>query len=225
MARIARVVAVGLPHHITQRGNDRGQVFFDDDDRRFYILTLMKYRLSYGVDVWAWCLMDNHLHILAVPHRPDSLARCFGAVNLVYTQRINRKRQRSGRLWQNRFFSCVVDADSYLLPVVRYIERNPVRAGLVRKVWDYEWSSARGHVLREHDPLLSGDSPLAGMLGEDYRDYVHDQQEDETTRIRRETASGRPLGDMPFIARIESLTRRTLTIRRAGRPRRGKRKK
>lgn len=219
MSRIARVVAVGLPHHITQRGNDRAQVFFSDDDRRFYLWTLLKYRRQYEVDVWAWCLMDNHVHLLAVPHRPDSLARCFGSVNLVYTQRVNKDRGRSGRLWQNRFFSCAVDTDSYLLPVVRYIERNPVRAGLVNRAWDWPWSSARSHVLSEPDPLLSDDNLPVGMLGSDYRSYLAEQPEDETLLIRRETASGRPLGSSPFIARVESLTDRTLTRRRAGRPR------
>ncbi len=155
MSRIARVVAVGLPHHVTQRGNNRQQVFFDDDDRRFYLLTLAKYGRKHGVDIWGYCLMDNHVHVLAVPEREESLARCFAGTNLVYTQYINRKRSRSGRLWQNRFFSCPVDNDSYLWPVLRYIERNPVRAGMVKQAWQYEWSSARHHAKGEPDMLVN----------------------------------------------------------------------
>jgi putative transposase len=217
--RIARAVAVGLPHHLTQRGNDRCRVFFDDDDRRFYLWTLLKYRRQYGVDVWGWCLMENHIHMLAVPDGFDSLARCFGATNLVYTQYINKKRSRSGRLWQNRFFSCVVDRDSYLLPVLRYIERNPVRIGLVKRTWDYEWSSARHNVRGEPDQLISRAEGLRELLGSDYLAYVQRESNEETMQIRRETASGRPLGDAGFVTRLESRLDRTLTRRRPGRPR------
>jgi len=111
MPRIARVMAVGMPHHVTQRGNNRCDVFFEDDDRRFYLWTLAQYGRRYGVDIWGYCLMDNHVHFLAVPQELDSLARCFAGANLIYTQRINRKQSRSGRLWQNRFFSSPVDKD------------------------------------------------------------------------------------------------------------------
>ena len=123
MPRIARVVAVGLPHHVTQRGNNRSQVFFDDDDRRFYLWTLAQYRRKHAVDIWGYFLMDNHMNALAVPQQPDSLARCFAGTNLVYTQHVNRKNRRSGRLWQNRFFSWPVDKDEYLWSVLRYILR------------------------------------------------------------------------------------------------------
>lgn len=219
MARIARVVAVGLPHHVTQRGNNRERVFFSDDDRRFYLWTLLEYRQRYRVDVWAYCLMKNHIHVLAVPKEEESLARCFAGTNLVYTQYVNRKHNRSGRLWQNRFFSCPVDKDSYLLPVLRYIEANPMRARLVRKPWEYSWSSARYHVLGEPDPVISEPGWLAEKLGKDYRAYLLRTSEEVEMEVRRAISTGRPLGDAAFVARLESRTGRVLARQKAGRPR------
>jgi len=220
MPRIARVVAVGYPHHVTQRGNNRSQVFFDDDDRRFYLWTLAQYRRKYGVDVWGYCLMDNHMHALAVPYEPDSLARCFAGTNLVYTQRVNRKQSRSGRLWQNRFFSCPVDKDEYLWPVLRYIDRNPVRAGTVRQALEYQWSSARHHTTGEADPLLNEPDWLATELHKQkYRSYLRDQPEEEAAEIRRMTGTGRPLGASAFLAILESRLGRVLSPQKQGRPR------
>ena len=219
MARIARVVAVGLPHHVTQRGNNRERVFFSDDDRRFYLWTLLKYRQQYGVEVWAYCLMKNHVHVLAVPKEEDSLARCFAGTNLVYTQYVNRQHGRSGRLWQNRFFSCPVDKDSYLLPVIRYIEANPVRVKQAAHAWDWPWSSARYHVLGEPDPVVNEPGWLKEKLGRDYRAYVQHRSEEQDAEVRCALSTGRPLGDAAFVARLESRTGRSLAPRKAGRPR------
>jgi putative transposase len=222
MPRIARVVALGLPHHVTQRGNNRGQVFFDDDDRRFYLLTLAKYRQQYGVEVWGYCLMGNHVHVLAVPEREESLARCFAGTNLVYTQYINRKMSRSGRLWQNRFFSCPVDKDSYLWPVLRYIERNPVRVGKVKQARQYEWSSARRHVKGEPDAVVNEPDWFAGELrAMKYGRFLREEPEDTTFEIRRMTATGRPLGTPEFRVALETDLGRNLGPKKGGRPRRG----
>ena len=147
MPRIARLCTEGYPHHITQRGNNKDTVFFNDEDRRFYLEVLHRYKNKYGMNILAYCLMGNHVHVLAVPEMQTSLARSMGGTNLLYTQYINRKYKRSGRLWQNRFFSTIVDEESYLWAVARYIEQNPVRAKLVKKAEDYPWSSARAHVL------------------------------------------------------------------------------
>ena len=221
MSRIARVVAVGLPHHVTQRGNNRGQVFFDDDDRRFYLRTLAQYRRKCGVDVWGYCLMDNHMHALAVPHEVDSLARCFAGTNLIYTQHVNRKHRRSGRLWQNRFFSCPVDKDEYLWPVLRYIDRNPVRSKMVHRAWEYPWSSARHHVTGEADPLLNEpDWFLAELRRQKYRSYLRAESEEKAAEIRRMTATGRPLGGSEFLSVLESHLERVLSVQKRGRPRR-----
>ena len=221
MSRIARVVTVGLPHHVTQRGNNRGQAFFDDDDRRFYLWTLAQYRRRCSVDIWGYCLMGNHMHALAVPHEVDSLARCFAGTNLIYTQHVNRKHRRSGRLWQNRFFSCPVDKDEYLWPVLRYIDRNPVRSKMVHRAWEYPWSSARHHVTGEADPLLNEpDWFLAELRRQKYRSYLRDESEEKAVEIRRMTATGRPLGGSEFLSVLESHLERVLSVQKRGRPRR-----
>jgi putative transposase len=219
MPRIARVVGVGLPHHVTQRGNNRERVFFDDDDRRFYLWTLAQYRQQYGVNIWAYCLMDNHVHFLAVPEREESLARCFAGTNLMYTQHVNKKQGRSGRLWQNRFFSCPVDRDEYLLPVLRYIETNPVRAGMAKQAWDYEWSSARLHVLGTPDAVVAETIEVVREMDREYRRFLHQTDHQEQEKIRLATATGRPLGGESFLVKLESKLRRSLSPQRAGRPR------
>ena len=221
MPRIARVVAVGLPHHVVQRGNNRDRVFFSDDDRRFYLWNLAEYCGKHGFSVWAYCLMDNHVHFLGVPEQEESLARSFGGTNLVYTQRVNREQHRSGRLWQNRFFSCPVDRDSYLLPVLRYIEQNPVRAGLVKQAWDHAWSSAKSHMTGAPDPLLDVPDWLTEQLQTTgYKKYLMQTSPDEEAEVRSKTRTGRPLGGTGFTAVLESKLCRGLTARRAGRPRR-----
>jgi len=219
VARIARVVAVGLPHHVTQCGNNRCQVFFDDEDRRFYLWTLSQYGRKYGVKFWGYCLLDDHLHVLAVPQETDSLARCFAGANLVYAQQVNRKQGRSGRLWQSRFSSCPVDKAGYLWPVLRYIDRNPVRAKLVGQAWEYQWSSARHHVTGEADPLLHEPGWLTSELRERrYRRYLRSESEEEVAEIRMKTGTGRPLGGAAFVARLESRLDRALRPRKRGRP-------
>jgi putative transposase len=128
MPRIARVVAVGLPHHITQRGNYRQDVFFDTDDRRQYLLWIGEYSAKYGLSVLAYCLMQNHVHFIAIPREANSLAKTFNAAHMRYSQYFNKKLKQRGHLWQGRFYSCVLD-ESHLMLASRYIERNPVRAG------------------------------------------------------------------------------------------------
>ena len=128
MPRTSRAVAVGYPHHVTQRGNNRQPIFFDDQDRLTYLDTFQHYALKFHLDVWAYCLMPNHFHLLVVPQNEESLASGVGLANQVYTRYINRKYFRSGRLWQNRFFSCIVGTEEYLWAVTRYVENNPVKA-------------------------------------------------------------------------------------------------
>lgn len=161
MPRTSRVVAVGSPHHITQRGNNCELVFFDDADRSAYLEHLSFFTRKYQIDIWAYCLMSNHLHLLVVPQAPESLARGIGLTNMSYTQHINRKYRRSGRVWQNRFFSSVVETESYLWAVARYIEKNPVVAGVVDTAEDYRWSSAAYHLQSRPDPYLKSPSWLS----------------------------------------------------------------
>jgi putative transposase len=164
--------------------------------------------------------MDNHMHALAVPPERDSLARYFAGTNHICTQHTNHKQGRSGRLWQNRFFSCPVDKDEYLWPVLRYIDRNPVRAKAVHQAWEYAWSSARHHIAGEADALLNEPDWLLAELGEQkYRNYLRDEAEEVALEIRRTTATGRPLGSAAFTSALESRLDRVISVQKRGRPR------
>jgi len=219
MPRIARVCAINYPHHVTQRGNNRADVFFEDEDRVFYLKTLGIYSKKYGLDIWAYCLMTNHVHILAVPEREDSLARGIGGTNLIYTQYINHKYNRSGRLWQNRFYSTVTEKEEYLWAVARYIERNPVKAGLVKKSEFYPWSSAKAHILNTRDEMLSGNW-LDENERETYKEYMMEDSQELDGLIRKATSTGRPLGKEVFIKMLEQELERSLLPKKAGRPKR-----
>ena len=222
MPRIARVCAEGYPHHITQRGNNREKVFFDDEDKRFYLDVLQRYKDKYKVKILAYCLMGNHIHILAVPEKEISLARGIGGTNLVYTQYINRKHNRSGRLWQNRFFSSVVEEEPYLWAVMRYIEQNPVRAKLAKRAENYQWSSARAHVLGIEDKVLSEESRFDDKEIKSYRAFLKQDDEDINETIRHSTSTGRPLGSEKFIKKLEKMLGRDLFPKKGGRPKRKK---
>jgi putative transposase len=216
MPRIARVCAIDFPHHITQRGNNRANVFFEDDDRKVYLETLLKYSQKCRFEIWSYCLMSNHVHILAVPKRGESLSRGIGGTNLVYTQYINRKYRRSGRLWQNRFFSTIIDEESYLWAVVRYIERNPVRAKLVDRAEDYHWSSSRAHIFGIEDRVLTGE-----WLSEEeriaYKKFLQIEDRDIEGKLRTSTSTGRPFGGESFIKIIENILERRILPKKAGR--------
>ena len=144
MPRIARAIAVGCAHHITQRGNNRQDVFFVDEDRRVYLELLQEQAQKYGLEILAYCLMTNHVHLVAIPHEEEALAQAIGRTHFRYTQYVNRFHGRSGHLWQGRFHSCALDG-RHLWPALKYVELNPVRAKLCRRAWQYPWSSAALH--------------------------------------------------------------------------------
>lgn len=219
MPRIARVIATHYPHHITQRGNNRTDVFFDDADKIFYLNTLKGYCERYNVEVWAYCLMDNHVHILAVPLEEESLSQCIGRTNLIYTQYVNRRYNRSGRLWQNRFFSSIIDTETYLWSVCRYIEQNPVKSKLARRPQEYKWSSCRANVGGKDDGLVSKDRWLNEKDRDAYKKFLIQKDPETDEKIRRATSTGRPLGSAGFLERIEKVLSRKLTPGKAGRPR------
>lgn len=145
MPRRARVVFEGVVHHITQRGNYRQNVFEDDSDKSKYIEFIREYSEKYGMKIYAYCLMSNHVHFIAAPVKEDSLAMTFKYSNMRYSSYFNKKNKRSGHLWQGRFYSCPLQFE-HALEALRYVERNPVRARMVELPWEYEWSSAREHV-------------------------------------------------------------------------------
>ena len=141
MPRKQRLVFAGIPHHITQRGNRREPVFFSYDDRQCYLEWLTQYSQQHGLEILAYCLMTNHIHLVAVPETIDSMHLVMRPLNMRYAQRINRAFGWYGHLWQGRFYSSPLD-DAHLWQALRYVERNPVRAGMVQYARDYTWSSA-----------------------------------------------------------------------------------
>lgn len=194
MPRNSRLVAVGYPHHITQRGNNRESVFFEEEDRSVYLEQLKFFTQKYLVDIWAYCLMTNHIHLLVVPHVPEGLARGIGLANMSYTQHVNRKYQRTGRIWQNRFFSSVVKTEQYLWAVARYIEKNPVVAGVVNAAQDYRWSSAQFHLQCRPDPYLKEPSWLDPGERDAYATFHHANDDQRmATMIGQAARSGRPI--------------------------------
>ena len=219
MPRIARIIAPGYPHHITQRGNNRATVFFDNEDRQTYLKLLAGYAHKHALQIWAYCLMDNHVHLLIVPETETALARGIGLTNQVYTQYLNRKLNQSGRIWQNRFFSCVVENEQYLWAVARYIERNPLKVGLAKNAEDYPWSSAKAHLTGSDDPVLSSPSWLDPPERNAYAGFVFAEDIAMDDGIRRATRTGRPFGSESFIDMLELRLDQTLRPRKAGRPR------
>jgi putative transposase len=222
MPRIARVCAIDYPHHITQRGNNKETVFFEDDDRVFYLKTLSKYSHKLEFEILAYCLMVNHVHLLVVPKKEDSLARGIGSANLVYTQYINRKYKRSGRLWQNRFFSTIIEKEPYLWAVARYIERNPVRAGIVKNVEGYVWSSARAHILGKKDDAISVKRWFEESELGTYQAFLRDEDKKVEALIRKATSTGRPIGSESFVKKLEKILGLNILPKKAGRPKKEK---
>jgi putative transposase len=213
MARIARVIAPGTPHHVTQRGNRRQQTFFRDDDYHAYIDLMAEWCRKYHVEVWAWCLMPNHVHLIALPETEEGLARAIGEAHRRYTRRINFREGWRGHLWQERFASFPMD-ESYLLAAARYVEMNPVAAGLVAHPADYPWSSARAHLSAQDDPLTKVE-PLLAMVG-NWKDFLSLPTEEEMIMFRKHDRTGRPLGQSAFVEALEEHLGRALCPQKPG---------
>jgi putative transposase len=217
MPRLARLVVPGLPHHVTQRGSRRQKVFFSLDDYRFYLRLLGLECAEAGTAIWAWCLMPNHVHLVLVPARADGLRAAMASTHRRYTHTVNRREGWQGHLWQERFASFPMD-EAYLLACARYVELNPVRAGLVERPEQWMWSSARAHLGLGTDGLTD----TAALLDRwpEWRTIL-DGGLDPALRdeIRKRELNGHPLGDAGFLARLSALTSRRLTTLRRGRPR------
>ena len=217
MARLARLVVPGLPHHITQRGNRRQQTFFVQGDYAAYLELMAEWCREEGVEIWAYCLMPNHVHLIAVPQSEESLRRGIGEAHRRYTRRINFRQKWRGYLWQGRFASFVMD-EPYLLAAARSVELNPLRAGLVPSAEDWAWSSARAHLAGRDDALVKV-APLLAIIA-DWRALLDSALEEEELRdFRQHGRTGRPLGSAPFLDRLESMVGRVLRARKGGRPR------
>jgi putative transposase len=218
MPRIARAVAPGFPHHIVQRGNNRSAAFFSDEDRAVYLFLLMRYSKKWQTRIICYSLMANHIHLLARPLTEESLQKTMQGVTLCYTQHINRKYRRTGRLWESRYYSCIVDHDAYLWAVARYIEQNPVRAAMVENPEDYLYSSARAHLGLVQDPVL-GEDLFPASQRRDYEAFLKASIPEEQMRdIRQNVRTGRPLGASDFVAIIERSLGKRLAALPVGRP-------
>jgi putative transposase len=214
MARLARLVVPGFPHHVTQRGNRRQQTFFGDGDYEAYLELMAEWCREEGVDIWAYCLMPNHVHLIAVPTTEDGLARAIGEAHRRYTRRINFREKWRGYLWQGRFASFVMD-EPYLLAAARYVELNPVRAKLVERPRQWRWSSVRAHLSGRDDRLVKV-KPLLAMVG-DWKAFLRSATPEEELRdLRQHGRTGRPLGSLTFLDRLERLVGRVLKRQKPG---------
>ncbi len=227
MPRFARTVAAGCAHHITQRGNNRQDVFFVDDDRRVYLELLAEQADQCGLAIEGYCLMSNHVHLVAVPQSEEALAQAVGRTHFRYTQYINRFHKRSGHLWQGRFYSCALDT-RHFWTAMKYIELNPVRAGLCRKPWRYEWSSAAAHIgeLGKQGQVQPAARnvpvPVFLDLGEWRKQMSPEQWRQELAEVdllRLRTHTGRPLGSDAFLSKLETVLGRRVRPLPIGRPR------
>jgi putative transposase len=214
MARLARAVFPGLPHHVTQRGNGRQQTFFDDGDYAFYASLLREHCAAAGVAIWAWCLMPNHVHLILVPSDEDGLRRVLSRVHRIYAGQVHARLKRTGHFWQGRF-GCVAMDEEHLCAALRYVALNPVRAGLVERAQDWRWSSARAQLGLSDDAMTAVQATLdripdfAGLL-------AAAEDEEATKRLRCAESVGRPVGSAEFLERLEASHDRRLRREKPG---------
>ena len=215
MARLPRLVIPGFPYHVTQRGNRRQQTFFEDADYALYRDLLAQSAERAGAQVWCYCLMPNHVHVIIVPSDPDGLRRTFADTHRRYTGFINARHRWTGHLWQGRFGAVAMD-ETHLAAAIRYVALNPVRARLVERAQDWPWSSALAHMGEGADPLVTT-APVRERYG-DFAAFLGDPVADEVTwkALRMSETSGRPLGSAEWLDTLEAKTGRTLKPQKRG---------
>lgn len=213
MARIGRIIVPGLAHHVTQRGNRNQPIFFENGDYVLYRDLLAERCRKAAVEVWAYCLMPNHVHLIVVPQAAEALARAIGATHRAYTAFVNARARWSGHLFQARFSSVAMDED-HAGQAVRHVGLNPVRAGLVARAQDWPWSSVRAHLAGRDDGLVRV-APLLARMRPDAIAAAPDPQ--AVARLRAAETIGRPVGSDDFIAALEVQLRRPLRQQKPGR--------
>ena len=226
MPRVARVVFPGVPHHVTQRGNRREDVFFEEEDRVVYLAWLREYTKKHKVEVVAYCLMTNHVHLIMIPKTEDALHGVLKPLHMRYAQRINRIHGWNGHVWQGRYFSAPLD-EAYTWAAIRYAERNSVRAQMVDRAEAYRWSSAVAHCGLRVDTMLAEEGEwsrnIAGV--QDWSKWLAEADEPEKLEIlRRNVDKGLPCGSEEFIERLSKKSGRSLRFLPRGRPRKNPKK-
>lgn len=219
MPRVARLVVPGLIHHVTERGNNQERVFVTDADRLEYLDRLRFFCPQAEVQVYGFCLMTNHVHLLLRPANDDSLARLIRRAHSEYSAYFNQQYGRCGHLWHNRFFSCPLEG-GHVLNALRYVDRNPVRAGIAHHPADWPWSSAKAHSENTQDEfrLLCLDWRTWREWPADWRQFLTSEDAPADRLIRTATKSSRPLGSAHFIQNLEQRSGRYLSPRATGRP-------
>lgn len=220
MARLPRVVIVDVPHHVTQRGNARQVILASDADRIIYLELLREYSQLYGLSLLGYCLMSNHIHLIAVPHRPEALSHSLRQAHGRYAAYWNARQSSTGHVWQGRFYSCPLD-ESHLWMALRYVELNPVRAGMVEAAEHWTWSSATAHCGLAKSPSLEMERWSQRWTAPQWRAFLSAADAPQNlSALRLSTHTGRPLGSTEFVAALEALTLRALAPRKGGRPKR-----
>lgn len=217
---MARAVLPGVAHHVTQRGLDRSEVFFTNSDYEVYLEQVRLSARRFGTELFAYCLMPNHVHWIAAPKAPASLSRTFGEAHGRYAAYANAKLGRSGHFWQNRFFSCPLDR-KHLWASLRYVERNPVRARMVDRADLFFWSSAPAHTGRSEMPEWLEAEPITSTYTpQEWSVYLEsDTLGQAEMELRQNTYTGRPVGSAEFVQWAESSLGRRLAAQKGGRPR------
>ena len=192
-------------------------VFDRDHNYKYYIELINEYASNHGIEVMAYCLMTNHVHFIVVPAAKEGLGKFFNTVHMRYAHYLNRQRNVKGHLWQGRFYSCVLD-EAHLYRGVRYVERNPVRAGMIKGAWDYPWSSARGHMGMKNENVIRLSQEHRYLKQDEWKDYLQENDEEMENEMRKMTARGLVVGSSDFMAKLERKLKRSLTYRVWGRP-------
>lgn len=226
MPRYARVALPNCPHHLVQRGHDRREVFFSRGDRLAYLETLAEFREELRVRIYGYCLMSNHVHLIVDPgDATENLGRLMKRLAGRHTRRVNRMQNRSGTLWSGRFFSSLIETDRYLLACMRYVDRNPVRAGIVVAPESFEWSSYRARIGLEEtgwldeDPCTRSLAKTAEQCRQRYREFVEQGEDElELKLIRSALQRGQVTASDLFVKNVENQLGREISCRAPGRP-------
>lgn len=218
MPRQARIVIPGYLYHVTQRGNYKQDIFEEDKDRIIYLKLVQEYSEAYAADIYAYCLMNNHVHFIVRPRAKESLARTFCVAHQRYSLYFHQKRQTKGHLWQERFYSCVLHG-SHLPKAIRYVERNPVRACMVRNPWDHTWSSAKAHLGLEYKIIKLADIKEHLTVPSWKEFLLSEETPEDLNQIRKMTLRNSAVGPIEFIQALEQKLQRKLLPGPTGRPR------